>query len=593
MKPLFVAMMFTMCATFVFSQANMQGRPSLGIWPFSGIDEAIGGELAHLLSNEPAFWEIFYVPARDRGQIELLFLEHDFQLEDITDPYSMARIGEILNANHVLFGDVRRLGDINLVIATIVNVQTLEQVTGYYRIYQNVGDIIDFFPSMAQSMVQQWRERDGVERESLAITSFAHHPGVSPDDAYTLTQILAIEIIRRGTFAVLSRTSALEAAMTELDFQMDEYSITTDEGMSRMGLASNADYVLDSRILQIADRNIFFAGRLSLGDGIVIPGHRIDYQHITDGITDRITGNRGMGMGLMAELAAHLHPADVHIFQGEMHLENNRYNQAIAFFQAALQIVPNHIRATELLGIARARQTVVTRREEVERDRLARDLAAEQARLVLEAMAEQARLALEAEAERDRLAREAAYRDRRAREEHFRLRLWSVGASVGTSFRTAPLSIAEPLLIGTVQATLAPFRRSFFRIGCDFGFISGVEGVDYFSMHPFIHYAFFMPFRNLGGLYIGAGGGFLMEEYRMDGGLTVSRGWPPGSGSGIITLDFTSGLIMRNRVHISYTMRTNVFDVPNIVRNADLLYHKISVGWIFRFPHSIYRQRSR
>ncbi|MDR0302193.1 MAG: hypothetical protein LBI04_07785, partial [Treponema sp.] len=42
-------------------------------------------------------------------------------------------------------------------------------------------------------------------------------------------------------------------------------------------------------------------------------------------------------------------------------------------------------------------------------------------------------------------------------------KLWSIGASVGTSF-------AAPLLIGTVHGTLAPFKSSFFELGVDAGY---------------------------------------------------------------------------------------------------------------------------
>jgi len=72
-----------------------------------------------------------------------------------------------------------------------------------------------------------------------------------------------------------------------------------------------------------------------------------------------------------------------------------------------------------------------------------------------------------------------------------------------------------------------------------------------------------------------------MEEYRLSSGQAVSRGWPPNFATGIITMDFIAGLVLLNQVHLSYTMRMNMFDMTNVVQN------KISIGRIFRLPHSI------
>ena len=78
-----------------------------------------------------------------------------------------------------------------------------------------------------------------------------------------------------------------------------------------------------------------------------------------------------------------------------------------------------------------------------------------------------------------------------------------MGVSAGTSF-------SAPWFIGTVQGTLAPFRYSFLEIGLDFGFLSGAADVEYFSLYPFVHYAFYMPVSfTKGGWYAGLGAGIV------------------------------------------------------------------------------------
>jgi hypothetical protein len=136
-------------------------------------------------------------------------------------------------------------------------------------------------------------------------------------------------------------------------------------------------------------------------------------------------------------------------------------------------------------------------------------------------------------------------------------RLWTVGASVGSSF-------AAPWVIGTVHATLAPFNNSFLEIGSDLGFMSGDPNVGYFYLCPFAHYAFFMPFESSGGWYIGAGGGYMQAEYDFSGEKVPLS---------ILAADLTAGVNVMNIFDISYTLRTDFATVSN----------KVSVGYTYRF----------
>jgi hypothetical protein len=143
----------------------------------------------------------------------------------------------------------------------------------------------------------------------------------------------------------------------------------------------------------------------------------------------------------------------------------------------------------------------------------------------------------------------------------------SVGVSVGTSFTV-------PVLAITVHGTIAPLRYSFLEIGMDFGMISGVKDAGYFSVYPFAHYAFFLPFPESGGWYIGAGGGWYWATHYFPQGKI-----PFNSPA----LDLITGFNIRNMFDVSYTIRANR------LLNADGLFtfnnfnSKLSVGYVYRF----------
>jgi len=146
-------------------------------------------------------------------------------------------------------------------------------------------------------------------------------------------------------------------------------------------------------------------------------------------------------------------------------------------------------------------------------------------------------------------------------------RFWSLGVSLGSSF-------ADPWVLARLSATLAPLRNSFIRLGVDLGFVSDKPNVEgYYSVVPFAHYAFFLPFDELpipfamGGWHIGAGFGFMIEEYRFAHFAHHS------DRHRAFMVDFVTGFNLGNMFDISYTLRTDF----------SALMQKVSVGFTHRF----------
>jgi hypothetical protein len=137
-------------------------------------------------------------------------------------------------------------------------------------------------------------------------------------------------------------------------------------------------------------------------------------------------------------------------------------------------------------------------------------------------------------------------------------RLWSIGVSAGSSF-------SRPLFIGTAHGTIAPLRYSFLEIGVDLGVLSRKQDENYFSVIPYAHYAFFLPFDK-GGLYAGAGIGYMFGNISNK----VEEIDDPIS---IITADGIVGVNLFNFLDVSYTLRTTFKAVTN----------KFSAGIIYRF----------
>jgi hypothetical protein len=156
--------------------------------------------------------------------------------------------------------------------------------------------------------------------------------------------------------------------------------------------------------------------------------------------------------------------------------------------------------------------------------------------------------------------------------------LWSVGASLGTSF-------GYPWIMVTVHGTLAPFAGSFFEIGFDCSLFSnsvwpdvfdgygsdGTDRAEYFSLYPYINYALFLPFarsangKKGGGWYAGAGIGVLFAQYTFE---TVGPVWDT-----VFAVNVLTGFRIGEAFDISFTLRTNF-------KSADI---KLALGYSYRF----------
>jgi len=438
-------------ATVAHAQGYYRAMPRLGILPFTGGMGVEGETMAEMLSSRPEIRGAFtVVPLTDEAGTAVS--EHLLLASAFTDSDVTAAIGRMTGADYVLSGHIRRLGGRHLVIATMINVDSLELVAGYYRTYRHFREVRGFLPSMSRNLVGATLGRAVTGRlPSLAVAPVGIGPDPTADpaetpepggggpaphteadihDLETLVQILAIRIADSGEYAVLPRASVMRSALAAWELRLaDERAaalerlielllgildapddVETDAGyaggaVTAMGQAAGADFVLSVEMRGLEGVTMFAAQTHRTGDGDPLEG------------VSRGHRNMGEGVNLMAEIAA---------------------------------LLTDPENAPELIA------------------------------------------ALESRRRRATLFDDAA-------------RFWSLGVSAGTSF-------ADPWAVATVHATLAPLPFSFFRVGLDFGFITDTEADGHYSLYPFVQYALFLPFAG-GGWYIGAGGGFLAARY--------------------------------------------------------------------------------
>jgi len=274
---LVIVLLLVFCAFTAFSQT----KPRLGILPFAGGSGNDGETIATLFSFQTDIQAAFTVVPRTSA-VNALIAEQNFQMTGHTDSDTVARIGNLLNADYIVSGHIRRLGKSSLIIATIIDVETFEQLAGDYREYQTIEEVRSLLPLITKHLIAA-TQQDTSALPKLAVAPFnIANKDANVQDAEVLAQILAIEISNTGIYAVLPRTTTMQAALIELEYQAQGY--TAEEGAKALGQAINAEFVLSAEARSLGSMNMFAAQILHVEDGSLLAGNVRDYRVIDDGI---------------------------------------------------------------------------------------------------------------------------------------------------------------------------------------------------------------------------------------------------------------------------------------------------------------------
>ena len=206
----------------------------------------------------------------------------NFQMTGLTDSDTIASLGRGLNADYVISGHIRRLGNSNLIIVTIINVETFEQLADDYHVYSKIEEVRDLLPDISRKLITAIHKNTKLPKLAIVPFNINANTGANVQDAETLAQILSVEVANTGRYSVLPRTTTMQSAIRELEYQMSGY--TADEGAKALGRAINAEYVLSAEVRRFGTYNMLTAQILHVEDGHQLSGASQDYLIIDDGI---------------------------------------------------------------------------------------------------------------------------------------------------------------------------------------------------------------------------------------------------------------------------------------------------------------------
>ena len=273
-----------LCALFAcITGIHAAAQETLAILPFTGAaSEAAGEAIAELFSYDDRLNGVFDIIPRT-SITWTIRRERDFQqTSGMTNPDTIARIGEELGAKYVVAGNITSLGSNNLLIISILRIDTLQLIAGDIQTFSNHQDIQkNKLPQMINTIIAATR-KDTSKLEKLAVVPVQLKSG-DQGIADTLAQALAIYIVQCGVYAVYPRTKSLEQVLEEHSNQRK--GSTADQYKVDIGYGINPDFVLSVIARELDGIRMFNASIINIETQGQKIGRSIQYETLDNGIT--------------------------------------------------------------------------------------------------------------------------------------------------------------------------------------------------------------------------------------------------------------------------------------------------------------------
>jgi TolB-like protein len=270
------------CALGAFTQTNR--RSILAILPFTGGERSEGEAIAELLSFNNQLMDRFGIMPRT-SITRAIEQEQNFQMSSgMTDADTIAALGARLGTQYVMAGSITALGSQKILVVTIIEIETGQQVAGEYLTYTAIEELRNRISDIMRNLLPML-DVDTSEKEKLSVLPVQLEGNASARDADTLAQILSISLMRNESYAIYPRTASLDQVQDEFNTQLDS-SVTDQRQAAQLGRGDNPKLVLSVAARRLGTLDIFNASIINLEEGTLVPGKGTseEYANMTDGI---------------------------------------------------------------------------------------------------------------------------------------------------------------------------------------------------------------------------------------------------------------------------------------------------------------------
>lgn len=262
-------------------------KPTLTILPFTGQTGGDEETITILLANQDELRNAFNVlpcPTNFNRLISAIESKTYTNQEDV-----IGALRDQLNADFTLIVRAEKVGAGNIALISLVQMHTLQQVSGNYQQYSGVREVRSSLPDIAQKVAASAQTRPNLNLPKLTVLPFYTPSGVEVKDADILFQYLTIELANSGKYVVYPWALPIETLVR--DFKIPYFGIIDPNTINAFGTAAKIQYVLTGDLLNLGTTNLFMSSIVYTEDAKVLNEGDLEYRLLME------------DMGLVTELS--------------------------------------------------------------------------------------------------------------------------------------------------------------------------------------------------------------------------------------------------------------------------------------------------
>jgi hypothetical protein len=255
----------------------------------------------------------------------------------MTDTDTAVKLGKEMGAQYVMTGNITAIGNQKLLVVAIIRIEAIQQVAGDYKFYARAEELRGTISDVVQNLLPMLNvDTSGMEKLAVPPLQLDDIGEASERDADTLAQILSIELLRNGKYAIYPRTTLLAEMQKEFG---NQDSLATDKRVAaQLGKGENPTLALSVVARKLGSLNMFNATIFDLERGDNTPLISEEYANLTDGIT------------VMRIIAGVLSGQEVSVGNREWQINFNRNTRLVFELQGGLSFIPKDLVSARIFG---------------------------------------------------------------------------------------------------------------------------------------------------------------------------------------------------------------------------------------------------
>ncbi|MDR1218202.1 MAG: hypothetical protein LBK73_01170 [Treponema sp.] len=209
----------------------------------------------------------------DRNSFDKIVQQLNFQITDWSDNDKVAQLGQALNVEYIIRGQIMKMGNAMYLSATMLDVNTTAIIASAREQLGGFDELFATLPKLSRQLLNGLPEPNSaqVKLPIVAVTTFDTVGSVSSDEVAVVTELFMSLIVEGKKVNVVDRNS-FDKISQQMNFQITDWS--DNDKVAQLGQALNVEYIIRGQIMKMGNAMYLSSTMLDVNTTAIIVSAR-------------------------------------------------------------------------------------------------------------------------------------------------------------------------------------------------------------------------------------------------------------------------------------------------------------------------------